>query len=205
MAGTSTFTPSISATSWDLQEDWTLHCLFDCDDDTPHQQAETESTVHVEVDSAGFSTTETLPHGQSQCQCTTNQSEVDTYIESPQSTQLHRVAARKVHAPSYFPITKEIGVLEGTDILHAAEIETSAAFMASRPCCLVGLHTCGDLAASCLRLFVKLPPVQLVCVVGCCYHLISEKPEEEGMKVCPRLNACGYCFLCYRYNNNTYM
>ncbi|KAG0719157.1 Methyltransferase-like protein 25 [Chionoecetes opilio] len=57
---------------------------------------------------------------------------------------------------------------------------------------MVGLHTCGNLASSSLRLFVANPRVKLLCNVGCCYHLIEEEfsrntynqrktPEESGM------------------------
>lgn len=44
---------------------------------------------------------------------------------------------------------------------------------------LVGLHTCGDLSASCLRLFVANEDIKTICNVGCCYHFITEKFEGE--------------------------
>ena len=44
---------------------------------------------------------------------------------------------------------------------------------------LVGLHTCGDLAPMALRIFVSEPTVKVVCIVGCCYHLVS---QEFGSK-----------------------
>ncbi|XP_069158797.1 probable methyltransferase-like protein 25 [Procambarus clarkii] len=40
---------------------------------------------------------------------------------------------------------------------------------------LVGLHTCGNLASSSLRLFVSNSEVHFLCNVGCCYHLIEEE------------------------------
>ncbi|XP_030006194.1 putative methyltransferase-like protein 25 isoform X2 [Sphaeramia orbicularis] len=40
---------------------------------------------------------------------------------------------------------------------------------------MVGLHTCGDLAPSTLRMFVAKPELAAVCSVGCCYHLLSEE------------------------------
>ncbi|XP_001809803.1 probable methyltransferase-like protein 25 [Tribolium castaneum] len=39
---------------------------------------------------------------------------------------------------------------------------------------LVGLHTCGDLAASSLKIFSRNEAVKSVCNVGCCYHLLDE-------------------------------
>lgn len=45
---------------------------------------------------------------------------------------------------------------------------------------MVGLHTCGDLAASTLRMFVAKPELSAVCGVGCCYHLLSEEFNPDG-------------------------
>ncbi|XP_077400405.1 putative methyltransferase-like protein 25 [Vanacampus margaritifer] len=40
---------------------------------------------------------------------------------------------------------------------------------------LVGLHTCGDLAPSTLRMFVAKAELLAVCSVGCCYNKLSEE------------------------------
>ncbi|KAJ8249971.1 hypothetical protein COCON_G00231870 [Conger conger] len=45
---------------------------------------------------------------------------------------------------------------------------------------LVGLHTCGDLAPSTLRMFTAKPELKAVCSVGCCYHLLSEEFEPSS-------------------------
>lgn len=47
---------------------------------------------------------------------------------------------------------------------------------------MVGLHTCGDLAPSTLRMFVAKPELSAVCSVGCCYHLLTEEfdPAVQG-------------------------
>ncbi|XP_070785256.1 probable methyltransferase-like protein 25 [Enoplosus armatus] len=54
---------------------------------------------------------------------------------------------------------------------------------------MVGLHTCGDLAPSTLRMFVAKPELAAVCSVGCCYHLLSEEfdPGQECLR-----GACGF-------------
>lgn len=44
---------------------------------------------------------------------------------------------------------------------------------------MVGLHTCGDLAPSTLRIFTSKAEVKAVCSVGCCYHLLSEEFENQ--------------------------
>ncbi|TSK13296.1 Transmembrane and TPR repeat-containing protein 2 [Bagarius yarrelli] len=44
---------------------------------------------------------------------------------------------------------------------------------------MVGLHTCGDLAPSTLRMFQAKQELRAVCSVGCCYHLLSEEFEQD--------------------------
>lgn len=44
---------------------------------------------------------------------------------------------------------------------------------------LVGLHTCGDLAPSTLRMFGAKQELHAVCSVGCCYHLLSEEFDQD--------------------------
>jgi Methyltransferase domain len=45
--------------------------------------------------------------------------------------------------------------------------------------CLVGLHTCGNLAPNSLKQFVRNDEIKLVCSVGCCYHLLHEEFEKD--------------------------
>ncbi|XP_075253821.1 putative methyltransferase-like protein 25 [Convolutriloba macropyga] len=45
---------------------------------------------------------------------------------------------------------------------------------------LVGLHTCGDLAANSLRLFLKSEKCRFICNVGCCYNTLTEQYDEAG-------------------------
>lgn len=40
---------------------------------------------------------------------------------------------------------------------------------------LSGLHTCGDLSPTCIRLFTTDEHISDLCNIGCCYHLITEK------------------------------
>ena len=54
---------------------------------------------------------------------------------------------------------------------------------------LVGLHTCGDLAASSLRLFVKSENCRFICNVGCCYNTLTEEGNERGFPMSQFLNA----------------
>lgn len=45
--------------------------------------------------------------------------------------------------------------------------------------CLVGLHTCGNLAPNSLKQFVRNENTKLLCNVGCCYHLLFEEFEDD--------------------------
>ena len=40
---------------------------------------------------------------------------------------------------------------------------------------LIGLHTCGDLAANSLQIFLANDCIKFCCNVGCCYHLLNEE------------------------------
>ncbi|XP_068249689.1 probable methyltransferase-like protein 25 isoform X2 [Palaemon carinicauda] len=40
---------------------------------------------------------------------------------------------------------------------------------------LVGLHTCGNLAPSSIKIFLSNPALSFLCNVGCCYHLMEEE------------------------------
>ncbi|XP_030100895.1 probable methyltransferase-like protein 25 isoform X5 [Mus musculus] len=59
---------------------------------------------------------------------------------------------------------------------------------ASKDCLMVGLHTCGDLAPSTLRIFTSKAEVKAVCSVGCCYHLLSEEFENQHKDRCANEN-----------------
>lgn len=39
---------------------------------------------------------------------------------------------------------------------------------------LAGLHTCGNLGASIMRLFASNSDLGILCNIGCCYHLLEE-------------------------------
>lgn len=40
---------------------------------------------------------------------------------------------------------------------------------------LTGLHTCGDLAPTILKLFLRSPESRALVLVGCCYHMMTER------------------------------
>ncbi|XP_065525718.1 probable methyltransferase-like protein 25 isoform X2 [Lathamus discolor] len=75
------------------------------------------------------------------------------------------------------------------------------ASLKAKDCMMVGLHTCGDLAANTLRIFTAKPEIKAVCSVGCCYHLLSEQFENHkecpnevwGFPMCQYLKDKGWC------------
>ncbi|XP_019128885.2 putative methyltransferase-like protein 25 [Larimichthys crocea] len=67
---------------------------------------------------------------------------------------------------------------------------------------MVGLHTCGDLAPSTLRMFVAKAELAAVCSVGCCYHLLSEEFDPAGQE---RLGSmCGFPLSQYLRNQSLF-
>ncbi|KAM9328769.1 putative methyltransferase-like protein 25 [Pholidichthys leucotaenia] len=71
-----------------------------------------------------------------------------------------------------------------------AETELSELIGELEEAVVVGLHTCGDLAPSTLRMFVAKPEVVAVCSVGCCYHLLSEEFDPARLE-CSH-SMCGF-------------
>uniref|UniRef100_A0A8D2NYP8 Methyltransferase like 25 n=1 Tax=Zosterops lateralis melanops TaxID=1220523 RepID=A0A8D2NYP8_ZOSLA len=103
-----------------------------------------------------------------------------------------KTKARKSNESNlYFPLTSCI----------TAETELNDIITDLEDCMLVGLHTCGDLAANTLRIFTAKPEIKAVCSVGCCYHLLSEQFENQeechdqvwGFPMCRYLKDKGWC------------
>ncbi len=81
----------------------------------------------------------------------------------------------KNSSPSFVPITIEINPRDYNRLLTEAEQLSDGKFISQEPFCIVGLHACGDLTSTALKMFVSLPTAAAVCVVGCCYHQITEE------------------------------
>jgi len=57
--------------------------------------------------------------------------------------------------------------------LSAPTLPSTLPSPALPPFCLVALHACGDLSSLALRLFANLSPARTLCLVGCCYQLLT--------------------------------
>lgn len=71
--------------------------------------------------------------------------------------------------------------------------------------CLSGLHTCGNLASSCLKIFVENKDIDVICNVGCCYHLLVEEFCVDELfgnnKVREMVTDCGFPMSNYLKNS----
>ncbi|XP_055856677.1 probable methyltransferase-like protein 25 [Episyrphus balteatus] len=47
--------------------------------------------------------------------------------------------------------------------------------------CLTGLHTCGNLASTCLQVFSAQKDFRVLCNIGCCYHLLKEEFSTDEL------------------------
>ncbi|XP_023284920.1 methyltransferase-like protein 25 isoform X1 [Seriola lalandi dorsalis] len=95
---------------------------------------------------------------------------------------LERKALNRTHSASvvFSPLTSYV----------TAETELRELISELEDAVMVGLHTCGDLAPSTLRMFVAKPELAAVCSVGCCYHLLSEE-FDHAQKECLH-GVCGF-------------
>ena len=55
-------------------------------------------------------------------------------------------------------------------------------FITDQPCILIGLHTCGDLASTSLKLFATQDNIRGIINVGCCYQHLTEYINNENIK-----------------------
>ncbi|KAL3048147.1 hypothetical protein OYC64_006843 [Pagothenia borchgrevinki] len=96
--------------------------------------------------------------------------------ESLERKAQNKTSANEMFSPLTSYVTAETELRELIDELEDAV--------------MVGLHTCGDLAPSTLRMFVAKPELSAVCSVGCCYHLLSEEFDPAGQECLH--GVCGF-------------
>ncbi|KAK8043776.1 RNA small subunit methyltransferase [Apiospora phragmitis] len=73
----------------------------------------------------------------------------------------------------------------------SALAEEMAAWADGQRCILVGLHACGQLSEHMLRYFTRLPFIDSLAAVGCCYnHIVPRSPEcPDGFPISARLRS----------------
>ena len=79
-------------------------------------------------------------------------------------------------------IDKGLHQQSGSEFQSICKIVTSDNIqeVTTEPCILIGLHTCGDLAANSLKLFAREENIRGVINVGCCYHHLTECIGDVG-------------------------
>jgi hypothetical protein len=81
-------------------------------------------------------------------------------------------ANTKLNSGIYVPLTRFI---DSTTDLKSLVVEHLGSSTGNGQVLLTGLHTCGNLASSMLKMFAQNDAVGSVCNVGCCYqHLVEE-------------------------------
>ncbi|XP_034719309.1 methyltransferase-like protein 25 [Etheostoma cragini] len=100
--------------------------------------------------------------------------------ERRKTENMERKAQNRAASVMFSPLTSYV----------TAETELRELINELEDAVMVGLHTCGDLAPSTLRMFVAKPELASVCSVGCCYHLLSEEFDPAGQECLP--GVCGF-------------
>ncbi|XP_072170021.1 probable methyltransferase-like protein 25 [Diadema setosum] len=95
-------------------------------------------------------------------------------VNSEDVTDQRNVGRTREESGAFVSLTGYVD--EETDIgnMLGSDQETNH-FDLTEPFMMVGLHTCGNLAPSMLRIFVANPSLQCLCGVGCCYHHVTEE------------------------------
>ena len=111
--------------------------------------------------------------------CIRDNSEHFALLRKPEITHFcptKKMASSKPFAlSSYYPVTMEISTDNYDELLKQAEKASLSQFNSKERFCIVGLHACGDLTSTALKMFTSIPSATAVVVVGCCYHHITEE------------------------------
>ncbi|CAH1128051.1 unnamed protein product [Ceutorhynchus assimilis] len=82
------------------------------------------------------------------------------------------VKTRETSISFYKQVTKFVD-----EKVNFAELIENIFLQKSNRLGLVGLHTCGNLTPSCLKIFKASDEIKSICNVGCCYHHLTEEGQ----------------------------
>lgn len=91
----------------------------------------------------------------------------------------------------YTPITAHIDTQ--TNVNFSVEDTTESVV-------LTGLHSCGDLSSTALRMFVSNPKICATVIVGCCYHLLSSEESDQIRKMHLQFSSICTSFIMLRFH-----
>ena len=112
---------------------------------------------------------------------TTTKSSSSPPVPVSASTESPHATPAPVSASTGSPHTAPAPVSASTGSPHTAPAPVSA----STGFVLTGLHTCGDLSATMLRVFAQSEHVLGLVSVGCCYMKLTASPEGDEVKGYP--------------------
>lgn len=107
-------------------------------------------------------------------------------VEAVEAQSHHSSAAQERSRFLAYKLQQNASALEVTS-LHV----TAQNFACVEPCLLVGLHTCGDLAATSARIAAEVDAVRGLVNVGCCYNLLSESLPQPNASFTHYLTSIG--------------
>lgn len=132
----------------------------------------------------------------------TDHTDLQTHMAEGYSKNSDKYADVKGHTSSFQPVTAFVS--SATDLTHLAgtiaDGDMEGNLQQSDPFLLVGLHTCGDLAATITKLFIDCPSAKAMCYVPCCYHFVSEEFEPRESRFWiepPQPDQWGFPMSCY--------
>lgn len=90
------------------------------------------------------------------------------------------------HDGNFIGITKFVTEKENLPKLIASSAIRNGKFIPLNPLsdlCVVGLHTCGNLAPTSLKIYTFNPNAKFLCNVSCCYHLLDEEFSTDTFRI----------------------
>lgn len=103
-----------------------------------------------------------------------SESSIENHQDNQQETE--QINAKLIKHNSYQPLTKFVS----TEVKIVEQLGSLLDKDSNEGLVLVGLHTCGDLAPTAIKIFLNDSNVKALCLVGCCYHLLSQSTATES-------------------------
>nr|XP_039249572.1 LOW QUALITY PROTEIN: methyltransferase-like protein 25 [Styela clava] len=75
----------------------------------------------------------------------------------------------------YQPVTALVHADSDINFLFVNDNEENSNSILHKQLMLTGLHICGDLSSTALRMFVSKKQIKAACLLGCCYHHLTSK------------------------------
>ncbi|KAK2718141.1 hypothetical protein QYM36_005447 [Artemia franciscana] len=116
---------------------------------------------------------------------------IDELLEQRTKLKILGIESNEYRTEAATRRTKSVGrvfyrhlIIDGTsECLDSLSKLTENIFEPSTPLCLLGLHACGDLSPTMLKIFDGCASAEACIVVSCCYHRMDNNfPVSQGLK-----------------------